>query len=490
MVKPSAVEPDGRGPPNLEVAAMRGGIWLSIQSWTVNLASLVVFVILGRLLEPREFGLVAAASVVVLFLRLLVDAGVSQRLIQRVSLDSTVIDTAFWLAVGTGMVLTALNFVAAPLTSRLFGQPGLTPVVQALSPVILLASIDRTQSALLDRRMAFRSQALRAVFAATASAAVAIGLAVAGAGVWSLVSQSLVFEGVSVVLLWRLTDWRPRWRFQREALGELLGFGGKLGAIDILTYTVANLDNLLVGAFLGPVGLGIYVVAYRIMIVFDEVVSMVLRRVTLPVLSRLQQDQAAMNEGLYRITSASALVVLPVAVGLACLAPDFVPVVFGDKWLPSIPVMQVLAAAAVVQATVTPLRSYVIAMGRLGNELRWICGYTAAQVVGFLVAAQIGVVAVAMALSIVGIIYWPIRVASLRRLSGVRQSAYWRPWVVPALASAVMSGGVLLVRQALSTSPHVEPLLLGAATGSVLYLGVLCALDLARLRRVAATLRR
>ena len=204
-------------------------------------------------------------------MRLLVDGGISKGLIQREELTEDLINSSFWTAVASGAVLTVVVIAAAPLFARLFHEPALVNVIRALSCVIIIASLDRTQSALLDRRMAFRIQAIRGSVAAICSAIAAVLAAFAGWGVWALVVQTITFEVVNLACLWSLSGWHPRFSFSRRHLSELLPFGGRYLSIVIVQYLNLNVDNLLIGVFLGPVALGYYVVAYRILIVSNDV---------------------------------------------------------------------------------------------------------------------------------------------------------------------------------------------------------------------------
>lgn len=470
---------------DLARSSVRGTLWLSVQAWSVNLASLVVFVVLGRLLTPDAFGLVGSASVVVLLLRTMVDAGVSKALIRAPKLDDRTIDTAFWLSIGVGAVLLAAYCALAPVIALLFGQPRLTLVLLALSPIIAFAALDRTQSALLDRAMRFRVQATRSLAAAVISAGVAIAVAFLGFGIWSLVLQSVSFEFVSLIFLWTLTSWRPRLRFSRSDVRELLGFGARNQAIQILGYLSQNLDNFLIGIFLGPIALGIYVVGYRVLIVLDEVLSMTLRRVALPAFSRVQHDPAAMRAGLARMGGMAATIILPSAIGVLVVAPHLVPVVFGAKWLPSVGVMQALVGAAIVQSAIAPLRNIVLAAGHARNEMWWTVGFTTAELVGFAAAAQFNVYVVAILLSTISLLYWPLRVWSLRALLGVRGLAYWRPWLKPLLAAGIMGAGVALVdSDVLIRMPQAVQLAASVVLGVVLFAAALLVLDRGLVREI------
>jgi O-antigen/teichoic acid export membrane protein len=220
---------------SVAVSAARGVAWMGLDSTVNQAVSLGVFIVLGRLLEPRAFGLVASAAVVLWLLRVVVDQGFSSALIQRGQLTSIDIDTAFWTAVVTGTAVAALTVATAPLIADLFSQPRLAAVMRVVSVVFVLAALDGTQSALLTRAMDFRSQALRRLAATFVSAVAAIVLAATGAGVWALVAQLVTFESVSVVLLWSLADWRPSFRFSRASFRELLTFGASVTGIRFLT---------------------------------------------------------------------------------------------------------------------------------------------------------------------------------------------------------------------------------------------------------------
>lgn len=194
-------------------AAVRGIAWLGLDRVLNQALAFGIFVFLGRLLEPRQFGIVAAANVLILFLKVLVNAGIPRALVQTASLEDEDADTAFWTSIIVSAALTIGTVLAAPLVARLFAEPQLTDVIRVLSLVFVLAAFESTQAALVDRAMAFRIQAIRRVYATVASSAIAVAFALGGAGVWALVAQILSYELVLVVLLWSMTTWRPGLRF-------------------------------------------------------------------------------------------------------------------------------------------------------------------------------------------------------------------------------------------------------------------------------------
>ena len=465
---PAVVEP-ADGAQGVSRAAVRGAAWMGLATWVNQALSLATFVVLGRLLSPDDFGLVAAASVVLWILRALVDQGFNQVLVQRPNLTEEQIDTAFWTALVTGVAIAVLTAAAAPLVASMYSQPGLTRILQALSVVFVFVALDSTQSALLAREMKFRVLALRRLVASVASAAIAIVLATSGSGAWALVAQTVAFEGFSVVLLWSLVSWRPSRRFSRTAFRELFNFGARMTVIRTLTNLGANADNILIGIFIGPVALGYYVVAFRVLVVINTLIALALTQVVLSAFSRLQHDLVALRAAFYRSGKIAAGISIPVYAGLALVAYPLTVLLFGSKWSPSVPVMQALVLAGVVQCQLIFTTQYAIALNRVGNELKWTACLIAAELVAFAIAVSFGIVAVALSLGIVLIIAWPIRLRRLGEWGGIRLRDYFRPYPRLILATAAMAGAVLGVGWILTGAGGATELVAQIVTGILVY---------------------
>ncbi len=450
-------------------AALRGAAWMGFATSINQAVAFTAFIVLGRLLSPADFGVVAAATVVLWLFRALVDQGFGQVLVQRSDLTAAHVDTAFWTALGTGAAIALLTVASAPLVADLYSLPELTGVLQALSVVFLFAAFDSTQSALLNREMKFRVQALRRLGASLVSGAVAVGLAFAGAGVWALVAQTLVYEGLLVVLLWSLVSWRPRWRFSRVEFKELFGFGTRMTLIRILTNVGAYADNLLIGIVVGAVALGYYVVGFRVMVVISTLIALALTQVVLSAFSRLRHNLTALNGALYRSTKLAAAISMPIYAGLALVAHPLTVCVFGEKWAPSAPVMQALTLAGFVQCQLIFTTQYAIALGRVANELRWTAGLIGAELIAFGIAVQFGIVAVALSLGIVVLAAWPIRLGRLKAWGGVSFRSYFKPFPSLLAATLTMTAAVVGVGAALGDASEVTSLLSEIAVGAVVY---------------------
>lgn len=483
---------DLTSPAGMSRAAVHGAAWTALQLWGASAGSFVVFVILGRLLRPADFGVVAAAYTVTMLFRVIVDAGFTRYLVQRRDLPLIYADTAFWTSVTVAVFFTGLSILIAPYFALLFGIPRLTIVIRVMSSLFILTALDATQSGLLDRQMQFRIQAIRRLIATAVAGAAAITLAFAGAGVWALVAQQLALEAATVVLLWRLSSWRPRFRASTVCLRDLFPFGVRMSAIRVTQFAMTNADNFFIGIVFGKVALGYYVIAYRIFGVLNDLLIMVINRVALATFSRLQHDRDRVNGAFYRASRIGSVITLPAYVGLALLARQVIVLLFGPRWIPSAPLLAVLTVAAFAQGQLTLCGSYATGIGWIRNEFRWTVSIAAVQVGAFAVAAQFSVLAVAASVGIVLLAAWPVRLLPLRKLGGIQLRKYFAHYPRLVASTLVMAGGVAAIRHAVAGAPPALALAAEIPAGVMLLLVSLRILApelIAEVRQMARTAR-
>jgi PST family polysaccharide transporter len=274
----------------LQKRVARGLTWTLIDTWGTQILGLIIFAILANKLLPDEFGLVALATVFVALAQLLVDQGLGDALIQRPTVTRSEIDTSFWVAVVTGVLLTSVGVLFAGVISTLVGKPQLEPIIQALSLTFVLAALSSIQIALLRREMRFRSLAIRKLAGVAGGGIVGVAMAFADYGAWSLVGQQIASALISVVTLWAVSPWRPGLHVSRSDFRSLFSFGINVVGGDLLNFLSRNVDTLLVGAYLGLVPVGFYAVAYRILDTTQQLLVNFARRLAFPVFARLQGD--------------------------------------------------------------------------------------------------------------------------------------------------------------------------------------------------------
>jgi O-antigen/teichoic acid export membrane protein len=396
-VRPQRVRQQDSAPaqPTLRSRVAGGLRWKILSQVVGQLTRTVVGILLAHLLTPSQFGLAAMALVFGGLLSIFKDVALGAALVQKREITERDRSTVFWTTIACGAAIAGIGIAVSPLVAGFFGRPAVGPLFAVTAGTALVYSLGGTQMALRTRELDFRSLELREMGATLAGGVAAVTLAVAGAGAWAIILQNLVVAGVSAALLWSLSSWRPRLVFSRESLRTLGSFGIKTMLSRLLSYANLNADNLLVGRFLGSVSLGVYAIAYNVMFLPVTRIAAPITQVMFPAFARLQHDHEALGRSWIRGTQLVSMVNVPAFLGMAVVAPDFVPVVLGGRWHAAVPVLQLLSLAGVMQSFQTLDWSVLQAVGRSGRLLRYMLFGTAVTVAAFVVGLRWGVVGVA-----------------------------------------------------------------------------------------------
>lgn len=423
---------------SLRKQAASGVFWSATKNWGEKALSFMIFLALSRMLGPEAFGLVAMASVFTAFVQIFLDQGLSDAIVQRGELDKEHLDTAFWISMFTGSLLTVAGIAMSGLVAALFREPQLAPIIAWLSLGFFLGALSSTQKAILRRQLDFKSLAARSLGATLVGGVVGVSLALMGAGVWSLVAQQLVFALAGAIILWRVSDWRPGFGFSKEHFRELAAFGVHVVGTKILEFFSRRSDDLLIGYFLGPVALGYYTVAYRLLLVMINLLTGVTTAVAFSTFSRLQGKPERMRNAFYQVTMATSLIAFPVFLGISVLAPELVRVLFGPEWALSGTIMQILALIGVLLSVLYFNGSVVKAAGKPSWQLGIMLLNAAGNLVGFLVVVRWGTVAVAASYVIVSYLLAPVSLMAVRKLIQIDYKTYLGQFVIPLTASLLM----------------------------------------------------
>jgi PST family polysaccharide transporter len=378
----------------LAARTVRGMAWAYGSYVLGRLLVLLSTVILARVLVPADFGVVALALTFMVFLDTVKDLGLGQALIvvpdERLAAAA---QTAFWGAVGLGALLSLATALAAPLAAGFFGEPVLRALLAVLGLNFLLRSFGATHLALARRALDFRSRTISETCDVATRGTVAIALALAGAGPWSLVCGYLAGTVAAVMAIWWRVRWRPRLRPTTTHLREMLAFGGLLTFVDIGQAFAHEIDYLFIGRLLGPASLGQYSIAFRLPELLIINLSIVAGVVLLPAYAQL--DRARLADAFLVSLRYTALLVLPVALALGLLARPIVLGLFGDQWEPAIPVMQVLCAYAVVVTLNVPAGTVYKVTGRAWILIAFTVPYVVMLAAALAVLTPHGILAVA-----------------------------------------------------------------------------------------------
>ncbi len=424
----------------------RGLTWTVADIWGRQAINLVTFVILARLLSEDDFGLVALAMVFVTFAQLIADQGLGDALIQRRTVSTREVDTAFWTALATGALLTVVGIAAGPLIGGLVDQPELGPIIQILSLTFTFAAFTAIQIALLRRALAFRTLAVRALVATAAGGVVGVIAAIQGFGAWALVAQQLAAAIASVLTLWWANPWRPSRQVSWADFRSLFGFGSRVVGSDVLNFLTRYSDNFLIGVFLGPAALGLYAVGYRILEVSQTILINIARKIAFPAFSRLQHDRERMVRAYLRLSRGASAVILPGYIGLALVATELTVVVFGERWRESGQVASILFLIGPYLTVQAFADSMLNAAGHPEVVLRYRFITAVVSVTAFIVAVPFGILAVAAAFVLRGYLLLPLLLWWMRIYASVGPRTFLWQLRGVAIATVVMALAVVGVQ--------------------------------------------
>lgn len=487
------VVPSPRDEPEatVEQRSARGVGWMGLGQVLRQLVQLGLFVGLARLLDPRDFGVMALVLVVTGFAVVIGEMGLESALVARRDVTPVDLSTVFWtLLIVNGLLAGALAALADPI-AELLRAPDLQGVLVPAAAVFPLTALAVVPRVVCARALRFRPVAVAETGAVVVGGASAVVLAATGAGVAALVAQQLVTAGLSAVFLLATAGWRPtmQWRWASLARCRTLALG--VVGFNSVNYWSRNADNLLVGRVLGAGALGLYQRAYLVLLLPVTQVAQVLGRVMLSSLSRLQDDVDRVRALYLRTIGLIALVVTPLMWLAAVLAEPLVRTAFGPAWLDVVVPMQVLTAVGPLQAVATTVGWIYQARGRADLYFRFGLLAAVANVAAITVGVALGditSVAVAYAVMSVGVLFVPT-VAVPGRLIDMRVVDVVRAIGAPLVAGAVMVAAVALVDRGLGDGAPWLRLVLGTATGLVVYVGLLVRLRSAALSDIHAAMR-
>ena len=387
---------------------LSGALW-SVTSQTGRQAILLVSnVLLARLLTPRDFGLTATVLIFVNFAIILAEQGFGAALIQRKEVTEEHLSSIYWVNVALGLAFTAIFLCGAPLIARFFHEAALIPLTRVCAWIFAINSLAMVQTNILTRRLAFKSLAKVEVASAWCGGIVAIVLAWRGWGPMSIAVQSVVIAVIGAVMLWSVSEWRPRLLFRWAAVRDLAVFSSNSFLGSVTSYWVRNVDNVLVGYALGQGPLGVYTRAYSVMLFPLSRVSRVLSRVMLPSLSLIQDDLPRIRGVFLRMTRVIALVTFPLMFGIAASARPFTAVVFGPQWGEMVPVLRILALVGMVQSVTTLIVNIYLSQNQTGLRLRVILPIQALQVLGIVLGLKWGILGVSIGYAIASLATAPV----------------------------------------------------------------------------------
>ena len=335
-----------------------------MESFGMQGIAFVVGLVLARLLDPADYGVLGMLTVFIAFSQVFVQSGLNTALIQKKDTDEEDFSSAFWFSLAVAVCLYLLLFAFAPLIAAMMNRPEVAPVLRVLALILIPGSLVSIQGAAVARQMLFRKMMLCSLIATVLSGAVGIAMAYAGMRYWALVAQQLTNQLSLAVLLLCFIPWKPAFRFSWQRIISLLRYGWKLLVSGILETGYVNLRSLVIGLKYDEAALGYFTRGKQFPELVMNAVNGSIQSVMLPVLSEEQDDIPRMKQMMRRSVKVSSFVVLPLMAGLAAVAAPMISLLIGDKWLPCVPFLQICCIDFAFYPIHTANLQAINAMGR------------------------------------------------------------------------------------------------------------------------------
>lgn len=333
---------------SLRSKTMRGLTWSFTGLVSKQTLQLIIQIFLARMLIPEHFGLIGMITIFIALSTSLVQSGMDQALIREKNPSKSDLSTVFYFNLVISIVIYLILFFSAPIISAFFNEPQLTMIIRVLMFIIILNAIAAIQRVILIREINFRTLTLVSVYSIMLSGIIAIFLAFLGCGVWSLVAQIMLTQFFEVILLLIHNRWMPSFTFNYSAFSRFFGFGYRLLISGLIDTIYKNLYFVIIGRLYPVELLGYYTNASRLRDASSQSVTSTIQRVTYPVLSSIKENNEKLSDSYKKVLRMSGYLIFPAMLGLAAVSSNFIPLLLGEKWLPSVVYFQMLSVAGML----------------------------------------------------------------------------------------------------------------------------------------------
>lgn len=473
---------------NSVLSSLRWTLFAKFGSQVVSWACTLVVM---RLLHPDDYGLNAMAVAIIALCIMVNEMGLGQAIVQAKEIGERELRQALGLVVIINTSLFIALCLLAPVIAGFFAEPRLKTLIPALAAQFLILIFFVIPNARLERDMQFRYKSINEVIATLTGSLVTLGLAWFDYGVWSLVIGNLATLSVRTICL---NTQRPFWHlpsFQFAGFGHFVRFGGYTTLNRVLWYLYSQADVFIIGKLLGKTELGYYSVGMQLASLPLQKVAAILNQVGHAAYSRLQEERELVAQYVFKAGRLMSFVSFPVFWGLSAVTPELVTLVGGDKWLPAILPMRLLALVFPIRALNLTLSPVVSGLGRPEVTARTLFVAMLVMPLGFYVGARLdGLRGVCIAWLLIFPLWSLLSMRMSLQLIGLSLRAFLKVAFWPALFAGVMLGLVELARLGLDGQHLITRLLVLVVTGALSYGGAMWLLRNRECRELMGYLRR
>lgn len=347
------------------VKQVTGGlIWTYAERFTAQLINIIVTVVLARIIEPDEYGIISIVNVFINIANAFVISGFGNSLIQKKDSDDLDFSTVFYFSVAFSVIIYLILFICAPFISAFYEVNSLVLILRIMGIRLPMAAINSVQQAYISKQMEFRKFFFATLGGTLTSAVIGIMMAYNGFGIWALVAQDLTNVCIDTIVLSFTSGWRLRWAFSRERMKELFSYGWKIMFVGVMTTVYSNIRNLVIGKKYSSADLAYSEKGEQFPSAIAGNINASITKVLFPVLSDLQDNLEELKRAVRRSIKVGTYILFPIMSGFAVVAEKFVLVFMSEKWIGCVPFLQIMCIVYALQPLQTSSLQSIKAVGK------------------------------------------------------------------------------------------------------------------------------
>ena len=333
---------------SLKSKTFNGMKWALLDNLANSGVTFLVGLVLANKLSPVEFGILGLITIFINLSITIIDGGFATALIRKPDASEDDYNTVFYVNILVSGILMALLCLTSGLIANFFTQPVLAQVLPVMSIILLFNASSLIQKTRLVKRLDFRSQAYVSLVSSVVSGAIGIGIAYKGGGIWSLAVQQISRQFLMMVGLWIANQWIPSLRFSAKSFRELFGFGSKILVANVINTLYKDMFLAVIGKMYTTRDLGYYKGADQFNIIFGNNLGQIVKRVSLSSLSQVQNEEERFRHSYRKMTLYIGILNFAAVFGLAAIAKPLIVTLIGEKWLPSVYLLQIMSLYAAI----------------------------------------------------------------------------------------------------------------------------------------------
>lgn len=385
-----------------------GSLWTAFGTYSKYLLQIIITAILARILGPEDYGVLAIGLVYIGFALILSESGITTAIIQKRDLSDEEQSSIFWITVALGIIITCLTLAIAPLAETFFAYKGIAKVLDLLSISLFLATLSSVPEGRLRRDCRFKTLSIIDIISSLLSGVSAIVLAYLEYGYMALVVQQIVLNGARFSLMLFMGHWQPKITYRAGTINKIAGFSGNVLGFSAINYWAINGDNFLIGKVLGAVQLGYYSQAYKLLWLSQHLFLGVINQTLLPVLSGVQNDLRKIRKIYLIFYKLLLLLGVPLGVFMNLMSEEIIKIIWGQKWINSIPAFEWLSLIICLQPVAHICGSFMLAINRSDVYFRTGIITTAIFLLSFIMTVNNGIVALSCGYFVANLLVTPL----------------------------------------------------------------------------------